>query len=131
MSQVTGSFDLVHSCIVLQHIPVARGERIIGRLVELLAPGGVAALHVPYAPSASPLRRAATWVRRTVPGVHGVLNRLRGAPWGRPPMQMNVYDLGRLYHLFQASGIVQIHTRFVQDGEYQGVMLYAQQGAAR
>jgi 2-polyprenyl-3-methyl-5-hydroxy-6-metoxy-1,4-benzoquinol methylase len=130
LSQAVGSFDLVHSFLVLQHIPVARGERIILRLVELLAPGGVAALHVPYARAASPLRRAAAWVRRSVPGVHGVLNRLRGAPWGQPPMQMNLYDLGRLHRLFEASGIAQVHTRFTQDGEYHGVMLYARKAGA-
>jgi 2-polyprenyl-3-methyl-5-hydroxy-6-metoxy-1,4-benzoquinol methylase len=125
LSQVTGSFDLVHSFLVLQHIPVARGERLILRLLELLEPGGVAALQVPYARAASPLRRIATWLRRTVPGVHGVLNLLRGAPWGQPLMQMNAYDLGRLYRLFEASGINQVHARFTLDGQYHGVMLYA------
>lgn len=125
LSRVNGSFDFVHSCIVLQHIPVARGERLIRRLIELLAPGGVAALHVPYARAAPPLRRAATWVRRTVPGVHGALNRLRGAPWTQPLMQMNAYDLGRLYSLFEASGIAQVLARFTPDGEFHGVMLFA------
>jgi 2-polyprenyl-3-methyl-5-hydroxy-6-metoxy-1,4-benzoquinol methylase len=126
LSQVDGRYDLVHSFLVLQHIPVARGERIVRRLVGLLAPGGVAALHVPYVRGASPLRRAATWARSTVPGLHGVLNRLRGAPWGQPRMQMNTYDLGRLYRVFESSGVAQVHARFTRDGEYRGVMLYVQ-----
>jgi 2-polyprenyl-3-methyl-5-hydroxy-6-metoxy-1,4-benzoquinol methylase len=126
LSHVAGSFDLVHSFLVLQHVPVARGERLIRRLVELLAPGGVAALHVPYARAASPLRQVATWLRLSVPGAHGLLNRLRGAPWRQPPMQMNVYELGRLYGLFETSGIAHVHARFTRDGDYRGVMLYAQ-----
>lgn len=130
LSQVGGPFDLVHSFLVLQHIPVARGERFIRRMVELLAPGGVAAIHVPYLRAASPLRRAATWMRRTVPGVHGLLNRLRGVPWRRPLMEMNLYDLGRVYRIFEGSGIAQVHSRFARDGEYHGVMFYAQKAGA-
>lgn len=129
LSRVSGRFDLVHSHIVLQHIPVARGERLLRRLLELLEPGGVGAFHVPYRRSVGPVRRAAGWARRTVPGVHGVLNRLRGMPWGRPPMQMNVYDLGRLYRLFESAGVAQVHSRFMRDGEYHGVMLYVQKAA--
>lgn len=132
LSQVGGPFDLVHSYLVLQHIPVGRGERLVRRLVELLAPGGVAVLHVPYARAASRWRQVGTWVRRAVPGVHGVVNRLRGQPWRRPAMQMNTYDLTRLYRLFEGCGIVQVHARFTRDGEYHGVLLYARKadGAA-
>lgn len=126
LSQVAAPFDLVHSYLVLQHIPVARGERLIARLVDLLAPGGVAVLQLPYAREASPLRRAAGWVRRSVPGVHGVVSLLRGTPWSQPGMQMNLYDLGRVHRIFERAGVTQVHTGFTRDGEYHGVMLFAQ-----
>jgi SAM-dependent methyltransferase len=49
LSGVTGSFDLVNSLIVLQHIPPDRGYRLIARLLDLLAVGGVASLQLTYA----------------------------------------------------------------------------------
>lgn len=54
LSQVDGPFDLVHSCIVLQHIEIPRGRRLFERLVERVAPGGIGALHVTYAWDAYP-----------------------------------------------------------------------------
>ncbi len=48
LSRVEGSFDLVHSAIVFQHIDVPRGRRLFARLLECLAPGGIAALQLTY-----------------------------------------------------------------------------------
>ncbi len=47
LSVLTDSFDLIHSYIVFQHIPVRRGRVIVGRLIEHLRPGGVGAIHPP------------------------------------------------------------------------------------
>jgi SAM-dependent methyltransferase len=49
LSRVEGRFDLVNSLIVLQHIPPDRGYRLIARLIDLLAVGGVASLQLTYA----------------------------------------------------------------------------------
>lgn len=49
MSQVAGTFDLVNSFIVFQHIPPSRGYRIIERLVQKIRPGGFGSIHVTYA----------------------------------------------------------------------------------
>ena len=46
---VSGPFDLVNSLILLQHIPPARGYRLIARLLDLLAVGGVGSLQLTYA----------------------------------------------------------------------------------
>ena len=46
LSLVPSQVQLVHSCKVLQHIPVKRGFAICKRLVDRLAPGGMCALHV-------------------------------------------------------------------------------------
>lgn len=48
-------FDLVHSVIVLQHVPVREGERIVGALAGLLRPGGAGAIQLPIA--ARPFQR--------------------------------------------------------------------------
>ena len=44
-----GDFDLVHSCIVLQHIEVPRGRLLFKQLLDRIRPGGVGALHVTFA----------------------------------------------------------------------------------
>jgi len=49
LSQVTGTFDFVHSFIVMQHIPTSRGYRYFRRLLELLQNGGVFAIHFNFA----------------------------------------------------------------------------------
>lgn len=43
------AFDFVNTYIVLQHIPPARGYRIVANLIRLLRPGGVASLQLTYA----------------------------------------------------------------------------------
>src|SRR5712671_2277027 len=48
LSAVSGSFDFIHTYIVLQHIPVARGESLVRKLAAKLAPGGIAMFHAPY-----------------------------------------------------------------------------------
>ena len=48
LSELSGSFDLIHSAIVFQHIEVVRGRHLFQLLLRHLAPGGIAALHVTY-----------------------------------------------------------------------------------
>src|SRR6478672_4876537 len=66
LASLRPEFDLVHSFIVLQHIPPRQGRAVFRTLVSLLRPGGVGVVHVPIAPP-SPLARLHTWVTRTVP----------------------------------------------------------------
>ena len=49
LSAVDGDFDLVHTCIVLQHIEIARGLRIFEQLVRRVRPGGgIGAIHITF-----------------------------------------------------------------------------------
>src|ERR1700722_16390190 len=48
LSTLTGPFDLIHSCIVFQHIPVERGRVSFAKLLQHLRPGGVGALQLTY-----------------------------------------------------------------------------------
>jgi SAM-dependent methyltransferase len=54
-----GGFDLICSLLVLQYIPPSAGYATIRTLLRLLAPSGVAALHLPFAPRGGGLRRLA------------------------------------------------------------------------
>jgi 2-polyprenyl-3-methyl-5-hydroxy-6-metoxy-1,4-benzoquinol methylase len=104
-------FDLVHSFIVLQHIPQRQGLEVFERLTALVAPGGVGYVHVPIA-SPGLLARAHTAVTRTVPYAYNVVNVLRGRPWSYPHMQMNVYRLNALASRLVRQGFDVLHTAF-------------------
>lgn len=129
LSSLNGRFDFVHSYIVFQHIPPARGLRMVQILVDHLEEGGWAALHFVYATTAPPWWRAASWVRRNVPLAQGLTNVLRGNPIRRPYMQMNLYPLDRLFALLQQSGCHRVSTRFSRHGYFDGVMVAFQRGA--
>jgi 2-polyprenyl-3-methyl-5-hydroxy-6-metoxy-1,4-benzoquinol methylase len=88
-------FDVVHSHIVLQHIPPKRGEPIFETLASLVAPGGVGVVQVPIA-ARHWLAHAHTWATRTLPFAYNLANVMRGRPWDYPHMQMNVYRLNSL-----------------------------------
>ena len=92
-------FDLVHTYIVLQHLPRQRGMEILSKLVDLVAEGAVGVLHVQYGRTASRLRKYANWARRHVPGVNDLANLVHGVPRRTPLMQMNVYFVDEIFRL--------------------------------
>jgi hypothetical protein len=131
LSRVNGSFDFIHSYIVLQHIPPARGERLIQQLIAMLEVGGVAALHVTYSwngwlQSATRIQRFTRWLRENVPGLHGVVNLFRGRSFEQPFMLMNIYDLNRLFSILQEQGCDQSFVQFTSHAGHSGVMLLFQ-----
>jgi 2-polyprenyl-3-methyl-5-hydroxy-6-metoxy-1,4-benzoquinol methylase len=125
------TFDLVHSVMVLQHIPEKRGQRIVEQLVEMLKPGGIGALHLLYfnpykAQTFSALVHKAysavnIKVRQWLAGTSE-----RGAEaLGRknPPMQMNPYDVNRVFLCLQRQGIREIHGEFTDHGGFLGAVV--------
>jgi len=110
LSRVDGQFDLVYSFIVFQHIPVERGEAILRALWKHLAPGGVGVIQLTYE------------------GLHGPdpgppERRPAGQP---PPMQMNRYDLNRVFGILQDSGVREVFFTFTDHGGHLGVHCYFQ-----
>lgn len=110
LSRVSGSFDLVHTLIVLQHVPVARGEAIIRALLDRIAPGGVGAFQMTYEALDGPDDPMV--VRPELP------------PGALPPMQMNRYDLNRVLGEIQARGVDDVFVSFTDHGGHLGVILY-------
>ena len=55
LAELAGSYDLVLSVLVFQHIPSREGEQIFSTLVQGLRPGGVGAIHVTLRPGFNPL----------------------------------------------------------------------------
>lgn len=103
LSNADGSYDFVLSCIVLQHIPIRRGMRIIQAMLEKTAPGGIVALQLCSGRHDSLASRTRFWIQRNVPGVHELVNMKRGRPRTEPFMEMNVYSVDRVIALAEAA----------------------------
>jgi ubiquinone/menaquinone biosynthesis C-methylase UbiE len=108
-------FDLVHSFIVLQHIPPRQGEEIFETLASLVRPGGAGVIHVPIGVR-DWRTRAHAWASRRVPYAPNVANRLRGRPWSYPHMQMNVYRLNALAAALLRQGCDVLHLELHPSG---------------
>jgi len=134
LSRVSGSFDLINSYIVLQHIPPQRGEVLSKHLVERLSDGGVGVLHFVYHverrsrrpklrsiveswglyPAFSAVRRIGSRLARLVP------RRVSGTP----EMQMNAYDLNSLFLGLQKAGVRRVHVEMTNHRGCYGVLLF-------
>jgi SAM-dependent methyltransferase len=127
LSSLTRPFDLIHSCIVFQHIPVDRGRAIFEKLIQHLRPGGVGAVQLTYskigfagsygvAPAAvlsTPLIAPPV----ITPSVPANLD---------PEIQMNPYSINEILFLMQCRGIQRLHCEFTDHGGELGVFLFFQ-----
>jgi 2-polyprenyl-3-methyl-5-hydroxy-6-metoxy-1,4-benzoquinol methylase len=129
LSRIAGPIDLFHSYNVLQHLPVTRGLEIIRRAAALLRPGGIIAVHVPYADRASGPRRAINWAQARIPGVGQLANVVRGRPRDYPQMLMNVYDLAAILSILRDRGCQRVHCKLVDQQRYPGAIVIAQASA--
>jgi SAM-dependent methyltransferase len=122
-----GHFDLVHSVITFQHIPVDRGLELARRLLDHLNAGGIAALHFTCGNTKGSLVRAVNWVRYRIAPVQWATNVLRGRPLLEPPTQMNSYELASLLELF--AGFT-LYCEPLHAGGYLGYMIYGRKDRA-
>lgn len=105
-------FDLVHSAIVLQHIPVAEGYGLIDELARRVAPGGVGALHVTLR-AGTRRARVFLWCMKHVPFAPNVWNLARRRAWSYPHMQMNTYRLDVILERLAACGIPEMRAIYM------------------
>jgi cyclopropane fatty-acyl-phospholipid synthase-like methyltransferase len=92
LAALSARFGLVHSYIVLQHIPWVRGRNIANQLASKVAPGGFLAIQFLTASSAPKLVQAMIRARYAVPPVNWLRNIIRRRPVFEPAMQLHVYD---------------------------------------
>lgn len=130
LSRVPASFEFVHSYIVFQHIPPARGEVIAARLLERLEPGGVAALHFSYRTPISPVKRFLRWARLSIPFAASAANLVRGRAPSHPYMQVYEYEITRLLEILRLGGCDQIHLEFTDHGGVLGAFFYCRKRSA-
>jgi SAM-dependent methyltransferase len=125
------SFDLIHSFIVFQHIPLERGRAIVRNLLTRLRPGGVGALQFSYAKRPSPAIPALA-----ADADRGAPASAAGADSAEPPlpavavldsdpeMQMNIYPMNELLALLQEFKIQRFHAEYTDHGGELGVFLF-------
>lgn len=121
LSTVAGNFDLIHSFIVFQHIPVERGRMIFGNLLRRLNPGGVAAVHFTYAKSA---HAGSYGAPPPAPAAQAGKSTAQAAPGADPEMLMLPYNLNDLFFLAQVAGVPEMRVQFTDHGGELGVFLF-------
>ena len=129
LSRVQGHFDFVLSYLVLQHVPVSRGDQIIHGLLSRVAPGGIAAIHVTVARTTPGWRQLIHVARRNFLPLHVLGNVATGMHWKEPLIQSNLYDLDRVRELGVGEGFDEIYELPVRHADHVGVMVILQRGA--
>ena len=115
LSRVTGKFDLVHSFIVLQHIPPERGYQIIRQLLSLLEPEGIFAIHIGFAKARDLMVHetpAARYYRRDGNVIHDLCAQ---PPPPEGTVQMFDYDLNQVFAIVSEFPIGRISVKTISD----------------
>jgi SAM-dependent methyltransferase len=122
LSLLTDQFDLIHSCIVFQHIQAERGRAIFSKLLQHLRPGGVGAVQVTY----SKAQFASTnGVAPTVIGAPSLSKRIAPAD-ADPEIQMNPYNMNEWLFLMQRNGVARFQADFTDHGGELGIFFFFQ-----
>jgi SAM-dependent methyltransferase len=93
-------FDLVNCYGVLQRLPPSEGLALIRSLVGCLGSGGIGVFHFPHRARTSSLVDVSRRMRGRLPALNGLLNAVRGRPFGDPFIQTHTYDLDEVFRVF-------------------------------
>jgi ubiquinone/menaquinone biosynthesis C-methylase UbiE len=149
LSRATGQFDLVYSCLVLQHIEVARGRKLFAELVGKVQPGGCGVIQVTFAwdryeaefgvvpdrPPAPNGRHPQTksFLKRTFERLGLIRAALMNEPLRKaeatdsdPEMQMNDYNLSQLMFILERAGVRRVFSTFTNHAGWLGFFMYFQ-----
>ncbi len=114
------AFDWIHSYIVFQHIPAARGMDILRDLLRRLTPDACVTLHFTVGRSdahrgSTPLARLLQWYDNRTGAGHQV--------------SMHDYDIGELTRTLYAAGINQMNLLPTDHGGHYGVFIIGRRNA--
>jgi SAM-dependent methyltransferase len=128
LSRLEGTFDLIHSIIVFQHIAPRRVEVLVRGLLAHLEPGGVGALHFT---TWLPLRkRIVHRLKKALPPVNIAANLYRRRGWNLGLIEMNCFALDRVVGLLAQAGITSFYADLagLYGGPHadRGAMIYFQ-----
>lgn len=141
LSSLKGSYDLIHSFIVFQHIPVERGMHILTNLLSHLEDGGICAIQFIYSSPYSQWLSHATIgkqvklfkkIKRQVKILMKIVRDLSETRKSLnlsdkdAEIQMNLYNLDEILLLIQSLGTTNLHVEFTDNSGVLGVYLYFQ-----
>ena len=124
LSGLCESFDLIHSCIVFQHIPPERGRAIFSKLLRHLRPGGVGAIHLTYSKTRFALTHGLAPAPPPISGTDTPSSNPSIQNGADPEIQMNPYNVNEILFLMQCRGVQQLHIEFSDHGGELGVFLF-------
>lgn len=98
-----GTFDLIYSYIVFQHIPPSEGEEYLRELLRLAAPEATVVLHFALSRPGGAVRKALRALRASSRWIHRLGTLVRGDR-NLPYMQMNTYERRRIERILAGEG---------------------------
>jgi 2-polyprenyl-3-methyl-5-hydroxy-6-metoxy-1,4-benzoquinol methylase len=123
------SYDFVHTYIVLQHIPISMGEKIIRALVQSVKIGGVGAIHFTIAESRRGANALMKNIVKTTPVLRNIGNTLLGRSWNYPTMQMNGYSCERVIEILSDCHVENFTAFRVDDWGSIGLFVFFEKAA--
>jgi ubiquinone/menaquinone biosynthesis C-methylase UbiE len=127
LSAVPGSFDLIFSDAVFQHIHPRRVDQILGALLDRLDEGGICV--VGFVIDTPSVQRFARWVNRTLPLVDRVVTRFRGYWGGSGALESHVYPLERVVMRLMEAGY-EMYVQFFRGPHVTRARVFVRRGTA-
>lgn len=121
LSNLSGTFDLIHSAIVFQHIPIERGRTIFSNLLRHLHSGGVGAVHLTYSKTRfAPTHGVAPVLKASGPALADPGDSAETDP----EIQMNPYNMNEILFAMQRQGVQRFCAEFSDHGGELGIFLF-------
>jgi ubiquinone/menaquinone biosynthesis C-methylase UbiE len=117
-------FDLVHTYIVLQHIPVHIGYKLIQSLLSLIAANGVGMIHLTYSNERSDWKNKVDAFKFRHRWFAQLKNIIKFKHPNTPYMQMNNYNLTIVYRMIEKAGFSNFHVEMTNHGGFRGASFY-------
>ncbi len=127
LSRIPANIDLVHSFIVLQHIPPSRGEQIVAELANRVSNDGFLALQFYVRCNSHWLVRTLVRARYLLPPANWIRNLFKSRPLREQAMELHVYNLPKVLRTLRQAGFpeVEMHLDTEAAGQFESVFLLA------
>ncbi len=113
--------DLIHTYIVLQHIPVQRGVAILKSMIDGASVGAIFALHLTYSKILYDTYDGVSPIKSDSDKEFGQAS---AEASDSMEMQMNPYNLNQIFYLVQSRVTSRIHVEFTDHGGEYGVFMF-------
>jgi SAM-dependent methyltransferase len=107
------SVDFVHSYVVLHHLARKDALTVVGQLLDLLKPGGIAALWFLYEDTRPWWWRFQHGARRWIV-LNGLANLLHRRPWREPFVRQTPLKVSQVLARVQTQGVSRVHLHLAQ-----------------